>query len=155
MQYIIIIRVVPIVKWVIETLRFLRFIRPKAFTAWKCFFVQTNCTTFWRNVKQRRQFIGKDATNFDAVTSRQIASLQGKTSTNFLLHRRILAQMKTKSRVTCRLHQIDAIADEMSQPWADGEAIPNHVGDTPFTWIRASAITQWLEWGNWYQLCYD
>ena len=89
-QYIIIIRIVPIVKRVIKTLRFVRFIRTKDFTVWNCF-----CSN------ELYEFLTE----------------WGTTSANLLRHRHLLAQLQTKLRVTCRRHQIYAIFDETSQPW--------------------------------------
>ena len=48
---------------------------------------------------------------------------------------RLLGQMKTKSQVACKRRQIDAIADETSLPYTDGEAVSNPVGDIPITGI--------------------
>ena len=146
-------RIVSILKWVIETLRFIRFIRLKAFTAWKWFFVKTNCINFRQNVKQQRQFIGNDATNFDVVVSRWIVNAQGTTPANFLRHFHLLEQLQTKLWVTCRRLQIDTIAKETSQPSTDGEADPNPVGGAWFTRIRAAVVTQGLKGGNWYHCC--
>ena len=96
------------------------------------FFVEKNCMTLWLNMKQRCQFLGNIATNFDAVASRSIVSSQGATSANFLRHYRLLAQLQAKLRVTCRRCQIDTITNETSQPLMGGEAIPNPVWDAPF-----------------------
>ena len=57
------------------------------------FIFQTNCMTFWQNVKQRRQFLGNDATTFETVARRRIVSSRGTTSANLLRRRRLLAQM--------------------------------------------------------------
>ena len=149
-----IIIVVPTVKWVIKTLRFVRFIRPKDFTAW-IYFVITNCVTFGQNVKPRCQFLGNNATDFDVIASRQIISALGITFANFLRHRRLLVQLQTKSQVTCRCCQIDAIADETYQPSMDYEVVPKPVGDALFTGIRKADVPQGVKGGNWYHCCCD
>ena len=65
----------------------------------------------------------------------------------------LLGQMKTKSQVACKRRQIDAIADETSLPYTDGEAVSNPVGDIPITGIIVAIFPQGLYAGNWYHRC--
>ena len=57
-------------------------------------------------------------------------------------------QLQTELGVTCRRRQIDSIADETHQPLMDGDAVPNPVGNAPFTGIVAVALPQGLKGGH-------
>ena len=70
-------------------------------------------------MKQQRQFLYNNSNDLDAIESILIISLRGEISANLLWHHRLLAQLKTKLRVTCRCHQIDVIVDETFQPSTD------------------------------------
>ena len=57
--------------------------------------------------------------------------------------------------MSCRRRQIDTSADETSLPLTDGEAVPDPVGDSTITGIKAAVVPQGLKGENLDHRCCD